>query len=198
MTQAPKQNLPWLSPATVPQSLHTLGFSIEPLNERHAELDFKALMSCRVRLREELQWSEWPPEDFTLSLNWSDLREHHDEFLRGEAFAYTVLSSDRRSCRGCIYIERCHEIDGAQLAYWVVDDAIELEALLVAEVLRWIHQTWRIDRVLLPLRDSNVRGIELAQKCGLEVSNRFTDGPLSNHRCFLSDSGGRDRKEEDH
>ena len=116
----------------------------EPLDEKHAELDFEALMSCRIRLREELQWGKWPPEDFTLELNHADLRGHYDEFLRGEAFAYTVLSFDGARCLGCIYLERCVEIQGAQLAFWVIDDAIDMEAFLVPDVLQWIHTAWRV------------------------------------------------------
>jgi hypothetical protein len=188
MTQAPKQNSPWLALTSVPQPLRTLRFVMEALDEKHAELDFEAFMSCRARLREELQWGEWPPEDFTLELNRADLRGHHDEFMRGEAFAYTVLRRDRARCLGCIYLERCAEIDGAQLAFWVIDHAIDMEAVLVADVLQWIHRAWSIDRVLIPLRDANTRGIALARKCGFVDWHGVKDGPLSDHRCFLSKS----------
>jgi RimJ/RimL family protein N-acetyltransferase len=162
---------------------------MEPLDEKHAELDFEALMSCRARLREELQWGEWPPEDFTLELNRADLREHHDEFIRREAFAFTVLSPDRARCLGCIYLERCAEIDGAQLAFWVIDDAIDIEADLVTDVLQWAHRAWSIERILIPLREANTRGIAIARKCGFAAWDSVKDGPLSDHRCFLSESG---------
>ena len=189
MTQAPKQNSPWMSLTSVPRPLQTPRFVTEPLDEKHAELDFEALMSCRVRLRDELQWGKWPPEDFSLELNRADVRGHHDEFIRGEAFAYTVLSPDRARCLGCIYLERCAEIDGAQLAFWVIDDWIDMEAALVSEVLQWVHGAWSINRVLIPLREANTRGIALAQKCGLVAWDSVKDGPLSDHLCFLSESG---------
>ncbi len=191
MTQAPKHNSRWLSPSRVPSALKTARFVLEPLAEKHAELDFKALMSCRERLRRELQWGEWPPADFTIELNRADLADHFGEFSRGEAFAYTVLSPDRTRCLGCIYIERCTEIDGAQLAFWVIDDALDIEAELVTEVLDWIHETWSIGRVLIPLREENARGQMLARECGFKLSNRAFDGPLAEHLCFLSES--RDR-----
>jgi hypothetical protein len=162
---------------------------MEPLDEKHAELDFEALMSCRTRLREELQWGEWPPEDFTLEFNRVDLRGHHEEFIRGEAFAYTVLSPDRARCLGCIYLERCAEIEGAQLAFWVVDDALDMEAVLVTDVLQWVHEAWSIDRVLIPLREANTRGIAFARECGFEAWDCGEGGPLSQHCCFLSESG---------
>jgi hypothetical protein len=112
--------------APLPEPLNTTRFVLEPLEEKHAELDFEALMSCRARLRGELQWGEWPPEEFTLELNRADLRGHHDEFIRRRAFAYTVLSPDRARCLGCVYLERCAEIDGAQLAFWVINDAVDI------------------------------------------------------------------------
>ena len=188
MTQAPKHHSPWMSPSSVPQPLKTTSFVTEPLDEKHAELDFEALMSCRIRLREELQWGKWPPEDFTLELNRADLRAHHDEFMRGEAFAYTVLSPDRARCLGCIYLERSLEVEGAQLAFWVVDDAIAMEESLLTDVLGWAHTAWCISRVLIPLREANTRGIALAWKCGLVPWDDVKDSPLASHRCFLSES----------
>jgi hypothetical protein len=172
----------------VPGPLKTTRFVLEPLDESHAELDFEALMSCRLRLREELQWGNWPPDDFTLESNRADLRRHHGEFIRGEAFAYTVLSTDRARCLGCTYLERCPEVEGAQLAFWVIDGAIDLEAALVSEVLQWIHSAWSINRVLIPLREANARGFALARKCGCAAWDSAGNGPLSNHRCFLSES----------
>ena len=186
MTQAPRQDFPWLPAASLPDPLEMSRFLLEPLHERHAELDYAALMSCRVRLREELQWGEWPAEDFTLESNRTDLRRHDDEFVRQVAFAYTVLTPDGTRCLGCIYLERCGEIDGAQLAFWVVDDALDMEATLVTNVLCWIHQSWSIERVLLPLRETNARGMALAQRLGLRAWTGQSDGSLSDHRCFLS------------
>ena len=189
MTQAPKYNSPWMPRTAVPEPLKTTRFVLEPLDERHTALDFEALMSCRGRLREELEWGHWPPDDFTLESNRADLRRHHDEFTRGEAFAYTVLTPDRARCLGCIYVERCPEVGGAQLAFWVIDDAIDLEAALVTDVLQWVHSAWSIDRVLIPLREANARGMLLVRECGLTAGNSAEEGPLFDHRCFLSESG---------
>jgi hypothetical protein len=189
MTQAPKQSSPWIKLAAIPEPLTTTHFVLEPLAEKHAELDFEALMSCRVRLRQELQWGEWPPEEFTVEENRADLRNHHDEFIRLEAFAYTMLSPDQARCLGCIYLERCSEIDGAQFAFWVIDDAIDIEPVLVIDVLDWFHQVWSIERILIPLRKANARGLAFASNSGFAESKRETDGPLSNHVCFLSETG---------
>jgi hypothetical protein len=186
MTQAPKQETSWLPLASLPDPPETSRLLLEPLHEKHAELDYAALMSCRARLREELQWGEWPAEDFTLEANGADLRRHFDEFERQVAFAYTVLSPDRARCLGCVYLERCTEVDGAQLAFWVIDDALDVEAALVADVLNWVHQSWAIERVVLPFREANARGIALARRLRLGSWTSGNDGALSDHRSFLS------------
>lgn len=190
MTQAPKQNSPWLELTSLPKPLTHSRFVLEPLDEKHAELDFEALMSCRARLREELAWGDWPPEDFTLELNRADLRRHQDEFVRREAFAYTVLNPDRSQCLGCIYLERCDEVDGAQLAFWVIDDAIELEEDLITSVLEWIHRDWSINPAVVPLRAANSRGIRLVRASGLVTLDSVTEGPLAEHLCFISNCPG--------
>lgn len=187
MPQSPKYKSQWLSPAAVPLAFEAEKYTLEPLHERCAALDFEALMSCRARLREELQWGEWPPADFTLEANRDDLRAHYEEFTRGEAFAYTVLKPDHSRCLGCVYIERCEEIEGAQLAYWVIDDALDREEELVIEMLAWIHEDWSIKRVLIPLRNENSRGLAIARKHGFATSDIFSNGVLSEHCCFLSE-----------
>lgn len=149
-------------------------------------MDFTALMSCRERLQQELRWGSWPPTDFTLDANREDLSKHFAEFTRGEAFAYTVLQPDGQQCLGCIYLERCDLIDGAQLAFWVIDNALDLEGLLVTEVLEWVHNEWAIDRVIIPLRDTNPRGIALAESIGLTPWENTSEGPLADHQCWLS------------
>ncbi|MDG2219887.1 MAG: hypothetical protein P8L85_00805 [Rubripirellula sp.] len=189
MTQAPRQNEPWRTLASIPEPLTTERFVLEPLAPRHAVLDFAAFMSCRARLRTELQWGEWPPADFTLELNRADLGEHYEEFVRREAFAYTVLSVDRERCLGCVYLERCVEIGGCQLAYWVIDDAINREAELVDQMLRWVHQQWAIERLLLPFHQTNQRGITLARNRDLVEWDSPANGPLARHLCFLSIAG---------
>lgn len=187
MTRAPKQSSTWLEIDSLPEPLFHANFILEPLNEAHAALDFEALMSCRSRLRTELQWGDWPPEDFTLELNRADLRKHYEEFSRREAFAYTVLKTDRKKCLGCIYLERCAEVDGAQLFFWVIDDVLELEKTLLGAVLDWTHDAWSIDTVLVPLREANSRGITLARDLGLTKWDRPMDGRLASHLCFVSD-----------
>lgn len=189
----PKSNRdsPWMSPDALPAPLETSRFILEPLAEKHAEVDFSALMSCRARLRTELQWGEWPPDDFTVERNRVDLRRHFDEFDRGEAFAYTVLSPDRESCIGCIYLETCAEVDGARLAFWVVDAAVKIEAEFVAAVLQWLYDAWAFERIVLPFRETNTRCLDMANEMGLDEWTPTATETLTGYRCFLSQPGNR-------
>ena len=170
----------------VPPPISTSSFLLEPLCEDHVELDFAALMSCRARLRHELQWGDWPPEDFTIELNREDLGRHYGEFVRREAFAYTVLCPDRTRCIGCIYLERCDEVQGGQLRFWMIDDALDLETKLVDSVLQWGHDDWGIDRILMPMREANTRGISVVTDLGLVPWSDGQGDAFPQHVCFLS------------
>jgi hypothetical protein len=128
-----------------------------------ALVDYAAWRSCRERLVDELQWNGWPRPDFSLADNTADLANHYAEFERREAYAYSVLSPD--GCIGCVYIEPWAA--GAQLAFWVIDAALPVEAEVVARVLDWLDG-WPFDQVVVPLRPSNKRGRACATSLGLQ------------------------------
>jgi len=146
-----------------PPPLQTSGWRLAPLHPDLAQEDHDAWQSCRARLVRELQWGGWPSPDFTLADNRADLAEHYAEFERRQAFAYSVLAPDR--CIGCVYIEPW--TDGAQLAFWVIDDALPIEAEVVSQVLAWLD-AWPFDRVVVPLRAENLRGRAGMESLGLE------------------------------
>ena len=180
--------VPWLALSTLPEPLATPRFVLEPLSVEHAERDYEAFMSCRARLRRELDWRGWPPEGFTLEDNRADLERHDGELQRREAFAYTVLDGGRRRCLGCVYLEPCSEDGGGQLAYWLVDDALPAEADILEAVLGWCHDAFDLTRIVLPLRDQNERAIAIARALGLTPWVARRDAILREHRCFSSTS----------
>lgn len=146
----------------VPPPLQAAGWRLAPLHPDLAELDYSAFRSCRARLVSELQWNGWPGPAFTLADNVADLTMHHTEFRRNEAYAYSVLGPER--CLGCIYIEPWG--GGAQLAFWVVDDALSIEGEVVAAVLGWLGG-WPLERVIVPLHPANRRGQALLESLRL-------------------------------
>ena len=136
-TRAPREAVfggdPWSPSFTPPTLLTTERVRLEPLAPRHTERDHAAFMSSREHLRATLNWGEWPRADMTLEENRADLQRHWEEFLRREAYAYTVLSPDGTRCLGCVYINppdedaAAPEEDGraATLAYWVTVEGLE-------------------------------------------------------------------------
>lgn len=172
-------NTAWTHEFDPPAPPHTERIRIQPLEPSVVELDFAAIMGSRVRLRAELQWGKgWPRDDFTVGENRKDLASHHGEFERREAYAYTVLDRSGEVCVGCIYIESWEQ--DMRLAFWVIDDEIDtgLEAHLLAAVLRWVESDWPFDRVLVPLRAANERGIRVARSLGLVP---LDEGGLPDH-----------------
>lgn len=187
-TKDSDQPLSWRNPKSIPRAFKTCRFVLEPLREHHAERDFAALMSCRRRLRGELQWGEWPADDFSLEENRIELRRHQSKFERGMEFAYSVVDPDRDRVLGCIYIEPCAIEADAQLAYWVIDEAIDIEMELVSTVLGWLHDQWSLDRIAIPLRGSNVRGLNLVTSLGCRSLGLQAEGELSGFLLLLSQS----------
>ena len=146
-----------------PPPLRLAHWHLAPLHPDLAEVDYAAWRSCRKRLVRELEWNGWPKPDFSLADNRTDLANHYGEFERGEAYAYSVLSPER--CIGCVYIKPWER--GAQLPFWVIDEALPIEGEVVGHVLAWL-ETWPVDRVVMPLRPWNVRGRACMESLGLE------------------------------
>lgn len=168
----------WSTDFEPPPPPRTDRIYLERLGPAVAELDFAALMGSRARLRAELQWGDWPRDDFTLAENRKDLERHDAEYENREAYAYSVLDDPGSRCLGCIYLEPWEH--GARLAFWVVDAELDnsLEAHLLSAVLEWVCASWSFDRVLVPLRATNERGIAAAETLGL---TRIASGGLDDH-----------------
>ena len=150
---------------------------MEPLHEKHVELDFAALMSSREHLRSSLNWGDWPRADFKLEENRKDLIRHWTEFERREAYAYTVLSPDRSRCLGCVYLNPAKENPRhAVLAFWVVEDQLahDLDRHLLTTLVAWTQAHWPLDAIAVPNRTEYPRGAELLTASGF---HRKKDSP---------------------
>ena len=173
---------PWSNGFALPERLRTDRFRLEELSPRWAEPDYEAFWSCRSRLRTELNWGSWPPEDFTLADNRADLQRHHDELRRNKAYAYTVLTPDTKTCVGCIYINpippQVALSEGtpkpiATLTFWVTDEVLEegYERHLLEHLFEWFEDEWPYEAVVLDIPDVNSRGIALCEELGLASSD---------------------------
>jgi hypothetical protein len=97
-------------PVHPPAFLRHPRFVLEPLGPQHNERDAVAWMSSieHIRATPGFQPDQWAgdawPYEMSVDDNAADLQNHADEFVRGEAFAYTVLD-DEGDVIGCVYID---------------------------------------------------------------------------------------------
>lgn len=69
------------------------------------ELDYAAVMASREQLQGLFGAGDaWPPADLTQADDEADLAWHEREFVQGASFAYSLLSTDRQRCLGCLYL----------------------------------------------------------------------------------------------
>ncbi len=169
---------PWHPQFMPPTMLDTELLHLEPLAPRHTERDHAAFYPSRERLRVEMQWGGWPRDGMSLEANREDLARHWSEFEHREAYAYTVLTPDTKTCVGCIYINpipsQLELPEGTPkpisvLSFWVTDEVLDagFERHLLESLLEWFEDEWPYDAVVLDLPDENPRGIALCAELGL-------------------------------
>ena len=138
----------------IPQVLEAERFRLRMLSVGDVENDYEAVMETQTRFL-SLGY-DWPREGFTLEENRADLEQHQKEFLRREAFAYTVVSLDESRVLGCVYINPGNE-DGvdARVRMWVRESEYEngLDPILFSEVRNWIKVEWPFEKVVYPERE---------------------------------------------
>jgi RimJ/RimL family protein N-acetyltransferase len=140
----------------VPQQLETAQFRLRMLSTEDVDQDYQAVMSSAERLRSMFkQWKGWPREGFTVGENLEDLRRHQKEFEHREAFAYTVVSLDKTSVLGCVYLYPSqHEQVDAEVLMWVRESEFKqgLDSVLFQTVQEWLRNQWPFEQVIYPGR----------------------------------------------
>ena len=101
---------------------------------------------------------DWPPADIAEDDNRAALENHWAEFENRKAYAYTVLSPDKQSCLGCVYLYPAYSNDnGLSMIFWV--------RALVAHV----RAVWPIEFIEFPIPIQNQRGIEILKELNFSV-----------------------------
>ena len=138
----------------IPQILETKQFRLRMLSVDDVEKDYEAVMETQARFHS--MGYDWPREGFTIEENLADLKQHQQEFLNRDAFAYTVVSLDESRILGCVYINPT-EIDGidARIRMWVRQSEYDkgLDPILFREVKKWIDLVWPFTKVIYPGRE---------------------------------------------
>ena len=138
----------------VPEKLETEKFRLRMLTVEDVEKDYDAVMSSREHLRslasQEDEEDTWPEENMTIEEDLADLARHQDEFLKRQAFVYTVMSLDESICLGCVYINPSEKKDfDAEIYLWARTSELKsgLEELLFETVKNWIEEKWPFNKV---------------------------------------------------
>lgn len=105
----------------------------------------------------ELWGGDYWPYPMSLADNLADLRQHADEFARGEAFAYTVLDPVDGDVIGCVYVDPddlAPDEAAIRCRLWVRAERAHLDTALAATVRVWLTgPAWHVTSVRFPGRD---------------------------------------------
>ncbi len=167
----------------VPRFLETSEFVLEPLHPDHVVLDYDAVMSSKSFLR-RWSYSDWPTDDFSLGDNREDLRRHSQEFFAQLAFTYTILSPDRSTCLGCIYLNPIESIQpvndqernllsskSAFLRFWLRQTLQESarELSIFCTIAFWVKQEWKVNEILFSCNKQVPATIKMFHAAGLKI-----------------------------
>jgi hypothetical protein len=172
--------------------MQTQEFLLEPLRTSHVELDYEAVMETRVRLR-DWSMSAWPEDDFTLDGNLDDLTRHQQEHEDATAFTYTILTPDRATCLGCVYVKSLAPLfaeeharatgerpeAAARVSFWVRESrhAGGLHHRVLEGLRAWFAEDWELDRVVFYTSDREHDQQERFAQDGLRLAYEV---PVSN------------------
>jgi len=142
----------------VPEKLETEKFRLRMLSVDDVEKDYDAVMSSREHLNPNNEKS-WPRESMTMEDNLNDLTRHQEEFLKRDAFAYTVMNLDESQCLGCVYLypSDIEEFD-SEIFMWVRSSELAngLDELLFKTVSKWTDEVWPFENVVYPGRSMSM------------------------------------------
>ncbi len=96
------------------------------------------------------------PMNSTLAEDYGELKRHEWEFQNNTAFAYGILTPDKKLEVACVYINPSpKEGYDATVRFWVTKQSVEagLEPKLETAVREWVKAKWPFKKVAYPGRD---------------------------------------------
>lgn len=135
---------------TLPTSLRTSRFRLEPLGPEHNDADLAAWTSSIEHIRSTPGYPDgsWPPPGgMSREKNFADLERHARDFAQRTGFTFTVLDPGGEVI-GCVYLypSTTHDVT---VQSWVRTSHAELDAPLAETVAAWLEAEWpwrRVDR----------------------------------------------------
>lgn len=129
----------------VPSKLETDEFTLLPIKEAYAKLDFDAVMASAIELRVKFG-DGWPPRDFSVEQNRKEIAIHVEQFRNRNSFTFSVFTPDRTRILGCVYIVPGESSNlNAKIIYWIRTDEknAQLDAVFRKSLTRWLDEEWK-------------------------------------------------------
>jgi hypothetical protein len=130
---------------TVPHTLQTESFRLEPLLPDHNEADYAAWTSSIDHIKATPGFADWSwPHPMSLDENLGDLTMHAAHFTLGVGFTYTVLRNAPEGDAdgdviGCVYIYPADDDPAvAVVRSWVRVSEADLDQPLADAVAAWL------------------------------------------------------------
>jgi hypothetical protein len=143
---------------TIPLSLVTGSFRLEPLGPQHNADDHVAWTSSieHIQATPGFAGRSWPPaEGMTLAENLGDLQRHAEDFMQRTGFTFTVLDASDGTVIGCVYIYPAQNDEwDADVKSWVRADRADLDGPLHQAVTTWLSEDWPFSHINYASRDA--------------------------------------------
>lgn len=137
---------------TPPLKIELENYSLEVLTPKHNKIDYQAWNSSRAQLHGIFgPRNNWPGAVSSLEQNLKDLENHRREFNENEAFTYTILSTDKELCLGCLYI-RPAKAFSCRADFWLRNSHKHLESEFYEWLQDWLTNTWALSPAAYPGR----------------------------------------------
>lgn len=163
------------------------GFIVRPLAASDAVLDHDAVMASREFLFHWEQDPPYPPADFSVDDNRSDLEWMTDNHRDGARYTYTVMNAEQSQVLGCIYLIagddpmfQSAEVttrDGTDLttadaavSFWVRPALWDsgFEHTLLDALVRWLRSdVWSLERPVIITNEHLDHQIATIESLGL-------------------------------
>ncbi|MEE4245863.1 MAG: hypothetical protein V2I33_10645 [Kangiellaceae bacterium] len=141
---------------TIPVELKTTDFHLVKVDPNYSALDYKALMSARHFIRQQLG-SEWPGDNFSLLENTESLKSDLEQFEQKKNFTYHIFNQNKSQIIGCVYISAnpSENID-ASVFIWMSADYLNKPFFEKVRLTtkQWIDNHWPFNKVDYSLNDA--------------------------------------------
>ena len=180
----------------VPDGFRTDEFIFRPLRSTDVELDYDAVITSSLYLRDWSQ-SAWPADGFTLEENLEDLQRHEQEHSESKAFTYTIVNPDETKCLGCIYINSLDpeiidlgicgnspsDSHGGSVRFWVRKSLIVTDAHRAVRdaIFKWLERGWYFDCFVCLVSQADPHQIRLMSDGEFRSRGSFVYRPRNSH-----------------